>query len=499
MPFSKSPLSHLPTNIRSTRLLPIAILLFLLILLTPTLLPTRVGLLPSTPSHKTSVSSGGTLPEEIGEWFSKTVSLQDVLEMGRRRVAERVKGYDAVGMRKELGIDIPTKLDMEGYTEHLKEIWQKWFISPSSSAFSRHTSPSSPSADLLRHTLSHLSLIPPQLLPSSQASIPRYIYTTDLKTPRELPEQFQSWITENPEWTTMFVRDGDIDSWLEQAVGVAPGSRLGLSLLEEREPAVEEGVERKRKMKRAEGVPRVVEEMEWLKADWGVVRADLFRYLILLINGGVYTDTDTASVLPLERWGISHDTHQTDPLLRTLPHLVSLLSSSSSPSSPPPPPPEDETEPNLIVAIEVDAPATNAKWQKQTFARGLQVVQWTIVGKRGHPVFLDVVGHALGWGEKVRIDEQRGKRTGEAEREKKDGEILEWSGPGAFTDAVFRYLLVRYGFHPEEASGLKKPLRVGDVVLMPVNSFRADASEGFQGDHRVVWHGFFGRWKKESS
>ncbi|TYJ58851.1 hypothetical protein B9479_000283 [Cryptococcus floricola] len=495
MSSSMSSISHLlPTNVRSTRLLPIAILLFLLILFLPSLLPKRVGLLPSTPSHKVTVSSGGTLTDESQGWLGKSVSLQDVLEMGRRRVEAKVKEYDAVGTKKQLGIDIPKHLSMEEYTEQLKEIWQKWFIAPSSSAFSRHTAPSSPTDDLLKHTLSHLSLVPPELLPSSQASIPRYIYTTDLKTPKELPDQFTSWITENREWTTMFVRDGDIDGWLEQAVGVAPGSRLGQSL-EQQDSG--EGEEPDRKRKRTVGVPRVVEEMEWLKADWGVVRADMFRYLILLINGGVYTDTDTASVLPLERWGISHKTYPPDPLLSSLPHLVSLISSSSSSS--PPPPPEDETEPNLIVAIEVDALATNANWQKQSFVRGLQVVQWTIVGKRGHPVFLDVIGHALGWGEKVRAEEQRGKRDGEAESEKKDGEILEWSGPGAFTDAVFRYLLVRYGFHPDEASGLKQPLRVGDVVLMPVNSFRADASEGFQGDHKVVWHGFFGRWKKESS
>lgn len=76
------------------------------------------------------------------------------------------------------------------------------------------------------------------------------------------------------------------------------------------------------------------------------------------------------------------------------------------------------------------------------------------------------------------------------------------------TDAVFRYLLVRYGFHPTQASGLKEPLKVGDVMyvgrvlviiahllmlnknsIMPVHSFRADASEGFQGAHKVVWHG----------
>jgi hypothetical protein len=32
------------------------------------------------------------------------------------------------------------------------------------------------------------------------------------------------------------------------------------------------------------------------------------------------------------------------------------------------------------------------------------------------------------------------------------------------SDAVFTYLLVRYGVHPQQLIGIEKPTRVGDVL-----------------------------------
>lgn len=46
--------------------------------------------------------------------------------------------------------------------------------------------------------------------------------------------------------------------------------------------------------------------------------------------------------------------------------------------------------------------------------------------------------------------------------------ITHYRPPPRSTDAVFRYLLVRYGFHPTQASGLKDPLQIGDVMYVEV-------------------------------
>lgn len=49
--------------------------------------------------------------------------------------------------------------------------------------------------------------------------------------------------------------------------------------------------------------------------------------------------------------------------------------------------------------------------------------------------------------------------------------IMNWSGPGVWTDAVLNYLRVRYGVRWVDLRGLTEPLRIGDVVVLPVTGF----------------------------
>jgi alpha 1,6-mannosyltransferase len=41
---------------------------------------------------------------------------------------------------------------------------------------------------------------------------------------------------------------------------------------------------------------------------------------------------------------------------------------------------------------------------------------------------------------------------------------LKLTGPGPYTDAVLRYLLVRYGVRPQQLRNIYQPVRVGDVL-----------------------------------
>ncbi|WVW84759.1 hypothetical protein I302_106794 [Kwoniella bestiolae CBS 10118] len=363
------------------------------------------------------------------------INLGDVVSIIQRSIEASGRGYDSEWYKNELGFKVRYE-SLEGYRSSLSRIWEMYFH-----VEDKHG---------LEGIMKYLSFLPPSS-PDEKQGIPKNVYTTSLEDPNKLPEQFNSWTKENGDYAVRFVEDDEIDGWIE---GMYPSSGLG-------------------------------REMGWLKerSKWGVVRSDLFRYLVLLLNGGIYTDTDTACVLPVSQWGKNADHHRsTNPLLEALPQLLSL--SSSHPDIP-----DTDDSPSLIIALENDSPSSGSDWRAETFVRGIQVVQWTIASRKGHPVFLDVVGHALDKVRELREVEERGWEVGDEQ------DILEWSGPGAFTDAVFRYLLIRYGFHPKQASGLDKPLRVGDVLIMPVHSFRADASEGYQGDEKAVWHGFFGRWK----
>ena len=74
------------------------------------------------------------------------------------------------------------------------------------------------------------------------------------------------------------------------------------------------------------------------------------------------------------------------------------------------------------------------------------------------------------------------------------------TGPGTFTDAVLRYILVQYGVTPEELLGMEHGALVGDVLILPLHAFGAYLGgelewNGGDASTRCVAHGFRGRWK----
>lgn len=78
-------------------------------------------------------------------------------------------------------------------------------------------------------------------------------------------------------------------------------------------------------------------------------------------------------------------------------------------------------------------------WRKKKMARGLQIAQWTIAAQPGHPVFLDVLSRALtSWEERAKKGEGM-----------KDIDVLELTGPGAWTDAVLRSVCSSISFITE--------------------------------------------------
>lgn len=166
------------------------------------------------------------------------ISIQNLLDAGARHVAESNRLFDATGAKRDLGIDLGENWTLQSYASYLENIWQEFLQEPQGSNADHPT---------LQTVLSYTSLLPREQ--GSETAIPKFIYTTDLLEPQQLPEQFQSWITQNPEWTTMFVNDAEIDTWLEDRLGA-------------------------REVK-----TKAQEELLALKESYGVVRADLFRWV----------------------------------------------------------------------------------------------------------------------------------------------------------------------------------------------------------------------------
>ena len=58
--------------------------------------------------------------------------------------------------------------------------------------------------------------------------------------------------------------------------------------------------------------------------------------------------------------------------------------------------------------------------------------------------------------------------------EPKDGGplgVINWTGPSVWTDAVLTYLKAKYGVDWTDLRGLRRPVRVGDTVILPVTGF----------------------------
>jgi alpha 1,6-mannosyltransferase len=126
-----------------------------------------------------------------------------------------------------------------------------------------------------------------------------------------------------------------------------------------------------------------------------ILKADFFRYLILLARGGIYADIDTEVLRPAHYW---------------LP----------------------ETSPantvGLIVGIEADP--TREDWNLW-YSRRVQFCQWVMRAKAGHPVLRETV---------ARITESTLRRKREDNLMADNLEslnIIEWTGPAVWTDSIY--------------------------------------------------------------
>ncbi|ODV89737.1 glycosyltransferase family 32 protein [Tortispora caseinolytica NRRL Y-17796] len=212
-------------------------------------------------------------------------------------------------------------------------------------------------------------------------------------------------------------------------------------------------------------MPNIVEAYENMPSP--ILRADFFRYLVLLARGGIYTDIDTFDLKPILDW---------------IPAEM------------------DASKIGLVIGIEADPDRPD--W-KDWYARRIQFCQWTIQAKPGHPVLRDIVA-------KITDEYLTRKSNGNLQLAKGNSfgsEIMEWTGPGSWTDSVFDYLNdpVKSGLKSsvgiENFTGLKKPTLFADVLVLPITSFSPGVKQmGAQDiDHPLafVQHVFEGSWKND--
>ena len=181
-------------------------------------------------------------------------------------------------------------------------------------------------------------------------------------------------------------------------------------------------------------VPEVLEAYDSLPLP--VLKADFFRYLILLARGGIYTDIDTIAIKSAAEW---------------LPESV----------------PREAI--GLVIGIEADPDRPDwAEW----YSRRIQFCQWTIQSKPGHPVLREIVAN-------ITLQTLKMKKAGTL-RSFKEKNVIEFTGPALWTDIIFDYMNDEKYFDLStgkgnitwrDFTGMTIPKKTGDVVILPITSF----------------------------
>ncbi|VEU19624.1 DEKNAAC100708 [Brettanomyces naardenensis] len=266
-------------------------------------------------------------------------------------------------------------------------------------------------------------------------------------------------------------------------------------------------------------IPEIVTTFRTLPKN--ILKADFFRYLVVFARGGTYSDLDTICLKPIDTWAPFNEQH----VKRTFNAKQKYAFDPQLMISPV----------GLTIGIEADPDRSDwADW----YARRIQFCQWTIQGKRGHPMLRELI---------VRIVEEtdRKKRMGKLtsiEGKDKGGDIMQWTGPGIFTDTVFDYLNnvatngeagdgfgvgskywlqnKKYKVKNPETGGnneplnadkqkinwktfanLEEPTMIDDVMVLPITGFSPGVGQMGSGSVKdplaYVKHLFGGTWKPE--
>jgi alpha 1,6-mannosyltransferase len=192
------------------------------------------------------------------------------------------------------------------------------------------------------------------------------------------------------------------------------------------------------------------------------MKSDLLRYLILEIEGGVYTDTDTIALKPIDSW---------------VPSSI-----------------RDKV--GLIVGIEFDRRDGGA-WTD--IPHWLQFCQWTIAAVPGHPVFQKMVDRVL---QSLNdLSETHGLPIDHLNLT--SFEVMNSTGPAAWTDVVFE-LLQKHDPALEttkDLSFMTAPKLYGDILVLNIDGFgmgqphSGSTNDGTIPEAALMRHLFRGSWR----
>lgn len=160
-----------------------------------------------------------------------------------------------------------------------------------------------------------------------------------------------------------------------------------------------------------------------------ILRADFLRYLVMLVEGGVWADIDVLPHRPISQWI----------------------------------PDEYQNSTNLVVGIENDK-HKRPIWQGSPYS--VQIAQYTILAKPNHPAIINLVHRVM---ENLgRLFES--KAPGDPIRFE---DVMSTTGPFAYTQVLMDYFTEVTGIQHtgDELDRLGEPKLIGDVLVLPKDYF----------------------------
>lgn len=254
---------------------------------------------------------------------------------------------------------------------------------------------------------------------SRSTPFPRKIWQTWKVDPLDFEERdlntARSWTRQNPSYRYEVLTDQNDQAWVENAFGPNGYNRLDIIYM-------------------------------YRELTAKIIKADILRYLVMYVEGGVYADIDVEDLRPIE-------------------HFV--------------PERYQEGDVDMVLGVEIDQPEFSDHPilgpKSQSFC------QWTFMSKPGQPVMLQLVENIMRWLKDV-AEEQK-VPIGEIKLD--FDQVISGTGPSAFTRAVLDEMSKRTGktvtwdtFHNINESKL-----VGGILVLTVEAFAAGQGHSDSGNH----------------
>ncbi|KAK5723540.1 hypothetical protein LTR15_005238 [Elasticomyces elasticus] len=228
-------------------------------------------------------------------------------------------------------------------------------------------------------------------------------------------ERAMTWTLKNPAWRYEVLTDDNAETYVKQHFG--PG-----------------GFNR----------PDIVSIYLGLNAR--IIQADLLRYLIMYVEGGLWADIDVEAI-------------------KSIDHFVPKRYS--------------ESDIDMVIGIETDEPAL--KDHPVLGAKAQSFCQWTFMCKPRLPVMMRLIDNILIWLSNLAMEQGRSI----SELQLNFDEVLNGTGPSAFTTAILAEISVNTGKRKTWADfhGLEESTVVGGVLVLTSEAFAAGTGHSESGNH----------------